>query len=109
MRRRFVTVSDKMQQGYRYALTEPAGRGFDPAFRPELTPKQMLELGVFCGKYSRPQAATVRLTISAWTRASHHRNGEGKAGFILTTRAGGSSGIAAITSAGGCLKRMRAR
>jgi len=51
MRRRFVTVSDKMQQGYRYALSAPAGRGFDLAFRPELTPKQMLELGVFCGKY----------------------------------------------------------
>jgi hypothetical protein len=51
MRRRFVTVRDKMQQGYRYALSAPIGRGFDPAFRPELTPKQMLELGVFCGKY----------------------------------------------------------
>jgi hypothetical protein len=40
-----------MQQGYRYRLTAPAGRGFDPAFEPELTPRQMLELGVFGGKY----------------------------------------------------------
>jgi hypothetical protein len=51
MRRRFVTVNDRMQQGYRYELTAPAGRDFAPEFRPDLTPKQMLELGVFCGKY----------------------------------------------------------
>lgn len=40
-----------MQQGYAYALTEPEGRNFHPDFRPELTPKEMLELGVFGGKY----------------------------------------------------------
>jgi hypothetical protein len=51
MPRRFVTVNDRMQQGYRYALTEPVGRNFDPLFRPELTPKEMLSLGVFGGKY----------------------------------------------------------
>jgi hypothetical protein len=46
-----VTVRDKMQRGYRYTLTEPAGRNFDPEFQPQLTPKQMLKLGVFGGKY----------------------------------------------------------
>jgi hypothetical protein len=46
-----VTVNDKMQKGYRYELTEPAGRNFHPEFQPELTPKDMLSLGVFCGKY----------------------------------------------------------
>ncbi len=40
-----------MQSGYRYVLTEPEGKHFDPAFRPELTPKEMLELGVFGGRY----------------------------------------------------------
>jgi hypothetical protein len=50
-RRRAVTVNDKMQRGYRYELAAPIGRGFDPEFRPELSPKEMLRLGVFCGKY----------------------------------------------------------
>ena len=51
MRRRWVTVNDLMQRGYRYVLTEQPGRNFDPLFRPELTPKQLLEVGVFGGKY----------------------------------------------------------
>jgi hypothetical protein len=46
-----VVVNDKMQQGYRYELVAPMGCDFDPAFQPQLTPKQMLELGVFGGKY----------------------------------------------------------
>ncbi|MFH2063501.1 MAG: hypothetical protein ABIJ46_05135 [bacterium] len=50
-RKKTVTVNDKMQRGYRYELTEPPGRNFRPDFRPELTPRQMLELGVFGGKY----------------------------------------------------------
>ena len=40
-----------MQSGYTYFLTQPAGRNFDPEFRPDLKPKEMLELGVFGGKY----------------------------------------------------------
>lgn len=48
---KIVEVKDKMQQGYKYELTEPMGRNFHPEFKPDLTPKQMLELGVFGGKY----------------------------------------------------------
>jgi hypothetical protein len=51
MRKRIVTVRDKMQKGYRYALTAPTGRSFDPEFKPDLTPAEMLRLGVFGGKY----------------------------------------------------------
>ncbi|MEW5825764.1 MAG: hypothetical protein AB1778_02950 [Candidatus Bipolaricaulota bacterium] len=46
-----VVVADRMQRGYRYLLTEPIGQHFHPEFRPELTPPQMLALGVFGGKY----------------------------------------------------------
>ncbi|MBV9214546.1 MAG: hypothetical protein JO053_00070 [Acidobacteria bacterium] len=47
----WVEVNDLMQQGYTYRVTEPEGRNFHMDFEPELTPKQMLELGVFGGKY----------------------------------------------------------
>ncbi len=49
--RKKVVVNDKMQKNYVYFLTEPIGKNFHPDFKPELTPKQMLELGVFGGKY----------------------------------------------------------
>ena len=51
MKPKEIIVNDRMQQGYCYLLTQPAGRGFHPDFCPGLTPKQMLELGVFGGKY----------------------------------------------------------
>lgn len=48
--RKKILVNDKMQKTH-YFVTEPMGKNFDPGFKPELTPKQMLELGVFGGKY----------------------------------------------------------
>ena len=46
-----VKVNDKMQKNYVYFRTKPMGRAFRPGFNPQLTPKQMLALGVFGGKY----------------------------------------------------------
>lgn len=48
---RVIVVNDLMQQDYRYELVAPVGEDFDDGFSPELTPKEMLELGVFGGKY----------------------------------------------------------
>lgn len=48
-----ITVNNKMQKGYSYFLEEPIGKNFHPEFKPHLTPKQMLNLGVFGGIYMR--------------------------------------------------------
>jgi hypothetical protein len=57
MKGRWIEVNDLMQQGYAYRLTEPTGKHLDPDFRPGLTPKRMLALGVFGGKYMTDCAA----------------------------------------------------
>lgn len=45
-----IHVADSLQT-YTYTLTEVEGKNFDPEFKPELTPKQMLEMGVFGAHY----------------------------------------------------------
>lgn len=46
-----ITVNDSHQHGYTYQCSEPMGKNFDPEFRPDLTPQEMLALGIFDGKY----------------------------------------------------------
>lgn len=46
-----VLAGNRMQKRYEYELVEPIGKNFDPEFKPDLTPKQMLDLGVFGGLY----------------------------------------------------------
>lgn len=53
MRKKTVIVNDNMQKRYRYILSEPVGKNFDPRFKPDLAPKEMLSLGVFGGVYMR--------------------------------------------------------
>lgn len=45
-----VVVNDHVQKGYSYELVAPVGE-LSEEFKPELTPRQMLELGVFGGSY----------------------------------------------------------
>ena len=51
MKKQIVVERDLMQLDYVYFLTEQVGKKFNPEFRPQLSPKEMLELGVFGGKY----------------------------------------------------------
>lgn len=45
-----IRVHDSLQN-YTYELSEPMGKNFDPEFKPELTPQEMMELGVFGAHY----------------------------------------------------------
>ncbi|MBT2732246.1 MULTISPECIES: hypothetical protein [Carnobacterium] len=47
---KIVKINDKMQKG-EYELTQEPGENFDPEFKPELSPKELLEMGIFGGKY----------------------------------------------------------
>lgn len=47
-----MVVKDKMQK-CSYVLSQPVGKSFDSRFKPQLTPKQMLAMGVFGGRYMR--------------------------------------------------------
>ncbi len=42
-----------MQKGYAYDCSAPVGRNFAVDFKPDLSPKEMLILGVFGGRYLR--------------------------------------------------------
>ena len=46
-----IEVNNVMQKDYSFLITEPEGKNFDPEFKPDLSPKEMLELGVFGGLY----------------------------------------------------------
>lgn len=46
-----IIVNDKMQWNYGYLLTEPIGENLREDFDPELTSAEMLEMGIFGGKY----------------------------------------------------------
>ena len=51
MPKKIIVVNDLMQKNYRYELTAEKGENFASDFKPQLTPEQMLTLGVFGGKY----------------------------------------------------------
>jgi hypothetical protein len=74
MRRKKIVVNDLMQKKYVYYLTEPVGKNFAPEFKPELTPQQMLELGVFGGKYLTDCQKEFPRSWFKKTRLSHEKH-----------------------------------
>lgn len=62
-----IIVHDVMQQNYRYTLAAREGKDFAPDFKPDLTPKEMLALGIFGGKYMTD--CTKEFPASWWRRA----------------------------------------
>ena len=127
MPKRTVIVNDKMQNGYRYVRTAAIGRNFDPEFKPELTPREMLRLGVFCGKYMTdcPKGISAELVRARQALAARPRPhaqllrcrrqpaavglAQARDGSIPMIRAAGSSGIAATTWAAACRTRTGGR
>jgi hypothetical protein len=69
-----VFVRDKMQREYVYFRTEPVGRNFAPEFKPQLTPRQMLRLGVFGGKYLTDCRSEYPASWFAGAKLSPHRH-----------------------------------
>ena len=51
MNSKIINVDEQYQSGYEYTLIEPAGKNFFVDFKPDLTPKEMLKLGIFGGNY----------------------------------------------------------
>jgi hypothetical protein len=73
-KKKIIKVNDKMQKNYKYQLTEPVGKNFDKDFKPDLTPKEMLEMGVFGGRYMRD--CTKEFPKSWYRKAKLHPKGE---------------------------------
>lgn len=70
---RTISVSDTMQKKYVYVCVEPVGKNFDARFKPDLTPKEMLALGVFGGVYMRD--CTTEFPQSWFARAKFQKKG----------------------------------
>lgn len=69
-----ITVNDKMQKGYKYKITALKGKISHPEFTPELTPKEMLEMGVFGGRYMRD--CRNEFPQDWFEKAKFHKQGE---------------------------------
>lgn len=71
-----ITVTNKFQRKYSYILAEPIGKNFDPLFKPDLSPQQMLELGVFGGHYFLDQASQDEFPKSWFKNAKLSQTGK---------------------------------
>lgn len=67
---KLIIVNNRMQTNYQYECVMQTGDFSDhPEFKPDLTPPQMLELGVFGGKYFNDVAETNEYPQRWWIDA----------------------------------------
>lgn len=71
-----VVVNDQMQSGYRYHLIAPVGEQFAADFTPRYAPPEMLEMGVFEGKYLNDCVSEFPANWFEKARLSHHADCE---------------------------------
>jgi hypothetical protein len=71
-----IIVRDKFQDNYSYELSEPEGKNFNKEFTPDLTPHQMLELGVFGGEYFADKPNDIPASWLKHTKLSSTSNPE---------------------------------
>jgi hypothetical protein len=69
-----VVVNDLMQSNYVYERIARVGRDFDDGFEPELTPAELLALGVFGGKYMTDCAGEFPRSWFAKAKLCHERH-----------------------------------
>ena len=70
---KLVRVHDSLQN-YTYDLSEPMGEQFASDFKPDLTPQQMLELGVFGGHYFEGEQDEFPKSWFAHAKLSDHHD-----------------------------------
>ena len=69
-----VLVSDSLQADYQYQLSEPVGQNFADGFTPDLTPQEMLALGVFGGHYFENEVSEFPVDWFQGARLSDHHD-----------------------------------
>ncbi len=67
-----VKVNDNRQRNYTYPLSAAIGEDFDPEFKPDLSPKEMLDLGVFGGNYFEGEVEEYPASWFVGDRVSDH-------------------------------------
>ena len=68
-----IEVHDNLQT-YKYVTTENEGENFSPDFVPDLTPRQMLEMGIFGGNYFEGYYDEFPASWFKKAKISHHHD-----------------------------------
>ena len=76
--KRIIKVNNPMQKDYEYECIAPMGKNFREDFKPELSPKEMMELGVFGGLYLNSAINEYPKNWFVYAKFSNSRDQNGK-------------------------------